>query len=171
MNRLKALRKEQNRSQDELAKLLNVSSMTISRWENAEQLSLKIEKAQKLAEYFGVSVGYLLGYGEEVYNTLQQALEPISKVFEEKKQYQNNLEQFALNNDLRNKMNSLVNSDLHLEYIQDLNDLRSMIETRFNNKLLTESERETLEQRNLELLAFIDELYRFRLFVENLPNE
>lgn len=62
MNRLKALRKEQNRSQDELAKLLNVSSMTISRWENAEQLSLKIEKAQKLAEYFGVSVAYLLGY-------------------------------------------------------------------------------------------------------------
>lgn len=62
MNRLKLLRKEQNKSQEEIAELLNVSAMTISRWENAEKLRLKTDSAQILADFFGVSVGYLLGY-------------------------------------------------------------------------------------------------------------
>lgn len=36
---------------------------TISRWENGES-TIKSDKAQALADYFGVSVGYLLGYTE-----------------------------------------------------------------------------------------------------------
>ncbi|HFI0902846.1 helix-turn-helix domain-containing protein [Streptococcus suis] len=69
-NRLRDLRQEKKLTQDELAFELNknlkkgeklVSKMTISNWENNKH-AIKPDKAQKLAEYFGVSVGYLLGY-------------------------------------------------------------------------------------------------------------
>ena len=65
MNRLKELRQEKNIRQEDLAKAIGVSSMTISRWEKAKDLSaVKTDKAQQLANYFGVSVSYLLGYSE-----------------------------------------------------------------------------------------------------------
>lgn len=61
MNRLKRLRKEKNETQYTLAELLSVNEKTISRWENGES-NIKPDKAQQLADIFGVSVGYLLGY-------------------------------------------------------------------------------------------------------------
>ena len=64
MNRLKRLRKEKNETQYTLAELLSVNEKTISRWENGES-NIKPDKAQQLADFFGVSVGYLLGYEEE----------------------------------------------------------------------------------------------------------
>lgn len=63
MNRLKELRKEKKLSQKEIADFLGVNEKTISRWENGES-QLKADKAQALANYFGVSAGYLLGYSE-----------------------------------------------------------------------------------------------------------
>ena len=61
MNRLKELRKEKKLTQEELAGEIGVSKITILRWENGES-QIKPDKAQALADYFGVSVGYLLGY-------------------------------------------------------------------------------------------------------------
>ena len=63
MNRLKELRKEKRLTQKELADKINVSKITVLRWENGER-QIKPEKAKKLADYFGVSVGYLLGYDD-----------------------------------------------------------------------------------------------------------
>lgn len=63
MNRLKELRKEKKKSQKEIANLLEINEKTISRWEKGER-PIKTQKAQELAEYFGVSVGYLLGEDE-----------------------------------------------------------------------------------------------------------
>lgn len=65
MNRLKELRKEKKLSQKEIAKEMSISEKTLSRWENGES-QIKPEKAQKLADYFGVSVGYLLGYNDNL---------------------------------------------------------------------------------------------------------
>ena len=70
MNRLKELRKEKKLSQKEIAKEMSISEKTLSRWENGES-QIKPEKAQQLADYFGVSVGYLLGYSE--YRDSQEA--------------------------------------------------------------------------------------------------
>lgn len=69
MNRLKELRKEKGLTQVELANIVNVSKITVLRWENGER-QIKPEKAQQLADYFGVSVGYLLGYidDSEIYD-------------------------------------------------------------------------------------------------------
>ncbi|MCF2566568.1 helix-turn-helix transcriptional regulator [Streptococcus pasteurianus] len=63
MNRLKELRQEKKLTQKELADKINVSKITVLRWENGER-QIKPEKAKKLADYFGVSVGYLLGYDD-----------------------------------------------------------------------------------------------------------
>ena len=61
MNRLKELRKEKKISQKKLSEIFGVTEKTISRWEN-EEVQIKPDKTQELADYFGVSVGYLLGY-------------------------------------------------------------------------------------------------------------
>lgn len=64
MNRLKELRKDKKLTQDKFSQELNINSRTIQRWEN-EESQIKPDKARQLAEYFGVSVGYLLGYEPE----------------------------------------------------------------------------------------------------------
>lgn len=79
MNRLKELRQEKKLSRDKLSQELDINLRTIQRWEN-EESQIKPNKAQQLAEYFGVNVGYLLGYEpksmpkrsiyEEVYSAL-----------------------------------------------------------------------------------------------------
>lgn len=76
-NRLKILRTKEGITQDELAQIINkelkenekpISKMVISNWENNKH-TIKPDKAQQLADIFGVSVGYLLGY--EDYKTIQ----------------------------------------------------------------------------------------------------
>ena len=61
MNRLKELSKQKGLTQQGLADEISVSKITVLRWENEER-QIKPEKAQQLADYFGVSVGYLLGF-------------------------------------------------------------------------------------------------------------
>ena len=72
MNRLKELRKQKGLTQQGLADKISISKITILRWENEER-QIKPEKAQQLADFFGVSVGYLLGYSE--YRELEKALD------------------------------------------------------------------------------------------------
>ena len=61
MNRLKELRKDKKLTQVELSKEIKIPYRTIQRWENGKS-QIKPDKAQQLADYFKVSVGYLLGY-------------------------------------------------------------------------------------------------------------
>ncbi|RGB46369.1 XRE family transcriptional regulator [Streptococcus gallolyticus] len=63
MNRLKELRKEKKLTQKELADKINVSKITVLRWENGE-CQIKPERAEELADYFDVNVSYLLGYSD-----------------------------------------------------------------------------------------------------------
>lgn len=64
MNRLKELRKEKGLTQQGLADIVGVTKRTIIAWENRER-DIKTDKAQQLADYFGVSVGYLLGFSSD----------------------------------------------------------------------------------------------------------
>ncbi|MBE6531873.1 MAG: helix-turn-helix transcriptional regulator [Ruminococcaceae bacterium] len=61
--RLKELRKERNISQLKLAVDLNMNQNTISRYENMER-EADYETLLKFADYFGVSIDYLLGRSE-----------------------------------------------------------------------------------------------------------
>lgn len=60
MNNLKVLRKQKGLNQEDLAKLLNVKQNTISNWEN-DRTQIDRESILFLADYFNVSVDYLLG--------------------------------------------------------------------------------------------------------------
>lgn len=63
-DRLKELRKNKNISQEEIGKLCGVAKNTVSSWENnINQPS--IETLTKLAEYFNVSIDYLLGFNQD----------------------------------------------------------------------------------------------------------
>lgn len=64
MNRLKELRQEKKLSQKEMALELHTPLRTYQRWENGES-QIKPDKAQQLADFFGVSIGVLLGYRDE----------------------------------------------------------------------------------------------------------
>lgn len=64
MNRLKELRQEKGLTQQALADEMGVTKRTYIYWEKGDR-QIKPEKAQQLADYFGVSVGYLLGYSED----------------------------------------------------------------------------------------------------------
>ena len=72
-NRLKILRTDEGITQEELAKIINeglkenekpISKMVISNWENNKH-TIKPDKAQQLADHFGVNIGYLLGYEDD----------------------------------------------------------------------------------------------------------
>ena len=58
--RLKSLRTERQKNQMDLAKLLNVTRATISAYET-DKIMPPYDKLEMLANYFGVSVEYLVG--------------------------------------------------------------------------------------------------------------
>ena len=62
--RLKSLRKERKISQLKLALDLNMNQNTISRYENMER-EADYETLVKFADYFDVSLDYLLGRSDE----------------------------------------------------------------------------------------------------------
>ena len=80
MNRLKELRKEKKLTQQELADTFQVSKRTVQYWENGES-QIKPDKAQALADYFEVSVGYLHGYGYKKRET--KSVEKLESVYVE----------------------------------------------------------------------------------------
>ncbi|AEF25795.1 helix-turn-helix domain-containing protein [Streptococcus parauberis] len=63
MNRLKELREESSLTQQELADKIGISKRTLGYWEK-EEVQIKSDKAKQLADYFNVSVPYLLGFSD-----------------------------------------------------------------------------------------------------------
>lgn len=61
MNRIKELRKKKGLTQIQLANIMHVSQGTISAYE-AGTVQIDQETLKALADYFGVSIDYLLGY-------------------------------------------------------------------------------------------------------------
>ena len=61
--RLKELRGEFGKTQAEISQLLNVKQNTYSQYEN-NQRQIPLESLATLAEYYGVSVDYILGLTE-----------------------------------------------------------------------------------------------------------
>ena len=65
MNRIKELRENLGLSQEKLAKNLSINLRTLQRWEN-DETAIRKKNAEKIANYFNVSVPYLLGYTAEI---------------------------------------------------------------------------------------------------------
>lgn len=64
MNRIKELRKKAGMTQTQLGRVVHVSQGTISAWENGE-VEIDNEALKALAEFFGVSIDYLLAFDVE----------------------------------------------------------------------------------------------------------
>lgn len=77
MNKIKELRKEKKLTQKELSLKTGIPYRTIQRWENGET-TIKTEKVDELAGFFGVSVGYLLGFSEEKKDVFKSTLDIVT---------------------------------------------------------------------------------------------
>lgn len=70
-DRLKELRKEHNLTQEDIGNLCDVAKNTVSNWENnVNQPSFEITK--KLAEYFGVTIDYLLNFTQNDVDNMER---------------------------------------------------------------------------------------------------
>lgn len=83
MNRIKELRKKNNYTLADVASALNVGTNTISRYETGKR-EPKLETWQALANYFNVSIPYLQGIDEDIYDlklpTKQEAIDFIHEI-------------------------------------------------------------------------------------------
>ena len=141
MSRLKELRIERQKTQQQLVDELNetfpnnekpFSKMNISNWENGKH-NIKPEKAQQLADFFGVSVGYLLGYSNDTdkhpfeWDEISENSKPyLAQELKKRKQERREeilvLREFAKNNDLTENINNVTQKlgDIVIPYL-DLN--------------------------------------------------
>ena len=117
MNRLKELRKKAKISQKDFSKEREIPLRTLQSWENGES-QIKPEKAQQLAEYFDVSIGYLLGYEDN--NSF------VSSVINEVDLLDPDDNTNNLNSDLKNKIN-LVKKLISEEQSDRVEDYRKTI--------------------------------------------
>lgn len=78
MIKLYELRKERKISQDEIAKILDVTRQSYSRYERGEH-ELGYEALNKLANFFDVSIDYLLGYSTYFYPDKVRCAAPMSE--------------------------------------------------------------------------------------------
>lgn len=67
-NRLKELRKKSNLTQEQLAAKFYLNKSSISRYENGTQVP-EHDLLEKIADYFNVSIDYLLGRSERQYSS------------------------------------------------------------------------------------------------------
>ena len=71
MTRIKELRKKKKVTQQEVAEAIGITRRGFQKWENGES-QIKSNNAKQLADYFGVSVGYLLGNDEVPKNLIEE---------------------------------------------------------------------------------------------------
>lgn len=64
MTRIKELRKKKKVTQQEVAEAIGVTRRGFQKWENGES-QIRSNNAKQLADYFGVSVGYLLDFNND----------------------------------------------------------------------------------------------------------
>lgn len=133
MNRIKELRKKEKITQQKLAELLDVSKRTIIAWENEER-EIKKEKAEQLAKYFNVGVGYILGYTDNPKYYSDEVIEIVGgkkRSFSKQRIYDDDLKKFITflrelqvvisDKQVINIFNLIVESDLFREndYVAD----------------------------------------------------
>ena len=58
--KLKALREDKNLTQSELAQILGITLKTVSNYETKDMRPRKMEMYEKMANFFGVNINYLL---------------------------------------------------------------------------------------------------------------
>lgn len=163
MNRIKELRKSKNggMTQQELAEAVNIPKRTIQRLENSES-QIKLEKAQQLADFFGVGVGYLLGYiDEEQEKQITKTKKAIIKEIQD-------LSDYAKDNDIAKQIDSITQNEGLAEFLYNLDKVFVQIESK---EEYSDEEKEALYRLDHEILALIDMLFEKRLLIQKLKRD
>ena len=82
MNRLEYLRNSKNLTRKDLAAILDVTPMTVYRYEKGER-QINNKNLSRLSEYFGVSIDYILGNTDDLLNDSKPIVTAESKFAEE----------------------------------------------------------------------------------------
>ena len=161
MNRIKEIRQKEGLSQKALAKKIGVSYRTIQNWENGVN-QIKLDKAQQLANFFRVGVGYLLGYNdEEKEKQITKAKKAIIKEIQD-------LSDYAKNNDIAEQIDNVIQNEGLGEFLYNLKNVFFQIESK---KEYSDAEKEALNRLDHEILAFIDMLFEKRLLIQKHLND
>ncbi|WNU95028.1 helix-turn-helix domain-containing protein [Streptococcus sp. DTU_2020_1000888_1_SI_GRL_NUU_041A] len=161
MNRIKEIRQKEGLSQQALAKKIGVSYRTIQNWENGVN-QIKLDKAQQLANFFRVGVGYLLGYNdEEKEKQITKAKKAIIKEIQD-------LSDYAKNNDIAEQIDNVIQNEGLGEFLYNLKNVFFQIESK---KEYSDAEKEALNRLDHEILAFIDMLFEKRLLIQKHLND
>lgn len=83
MNKLRHLRKQKNLTVVEVAEEIEVPKLTVLSWEHGTS-QISMGKAEKLAEYFGVSVGYLLGLDTPAKDGIAELIDKVNEWADER---------------------------------------------------------------------------------------
>lgn len=83
MNNLEWLRKQKGLTQEELASELGITKRSYQRIE-AEEVQIKPRKLKALADYFGVSEGYILGYSTRSRDGIPELIDKVNKWADER---------------------------------------------------------------------------------------
>ncbi|NFS28129.1 helix-turn-helix transcriptional regulator [Clostridium botulinum] len=97
-DRIRYLRQCREITQKELAKTLFIKPNTLSQYENGKR-NLTAEMVKKIAQYFNVSMDYLMGITEEIYDNNDQFIKVMVKRYtsfteEEKLEFKNYIKMF-----------------------------------------------------------------------------
>ena len=85
--RILSLRKKLKWSQDDLAKKIGTSAPIVGRYERNE-IKPSIEVAKKIADELGVTIDYLIGGSNQIFDrALLEKMEDISNLSEDKQKY------------------------------------------------------------------------------------
>lgn len=103
MNRIKELRKQQGLTLDAMAEKVQINRATLNRYENGNS-EPKLDTWQKLADYFGVDVGYLQGVSDTPHS-ITVFDHPISETLAPYKNSFTHNELLAMENDILNTLN------------------------------------------------------------------
>ena len=71
--RLKALRKQRNLTQEQLASIIGVERSSIGKYESKARIIPSDDVKYRIAEFFGVSVDYLMGYTDNPFTSTAES--------------------------------------------------------------------------------------------------
>lgn len=113
--RIKNLRDELDLTQEDLGKVLNVSKPTISRYE-ADTNEPNTDTLKKLAEYFNVSLDYLMGLTNIRNPYKNENIETVSERLEQYKTLKDDLIELMIRQGIIKDKSSV--NEKHLEFIE-----------------------------------------------------
>ena len=152
-NRLKVLRKEKGLTQADLAKVLNTNQSQYGKYENGKT-NLSIENAKILAEYFGVSIPYLLGIDDNPVlvnpGSTKEIFKGFAKVLQGKSTIENKITKWTpFGDDLAIILKELNQSEALSDYIDFLASKKDF------NPILVKAIKEFIADEKQGLIPFL----------------